>query len=292
MIKPRPVILDTIRFSCPLKVILYNRIYFCENNMIFDNRVMTKRWLDALKVKNYTINEDLTVDVNGNVNLARLNLPEIRVQFGMINGNFDCSYNELTTLKGTPYQITGAFDCNKNKLTTLENGPKKTWYYTCTENQLISLLGAPEEVTASFNCSHNLLKNLDYLPKKIGDTLKLSYNNITSIEQLINCQIGVALEVDNNQLTHYKGLPLNLKKFSCYKNEIEDYSELMNLYDLTDLYCKDFLHIGKQECVEFNSYKNTPQDIQDYLDVLRAHHEKNLLNETIIVKSNTKKLKL
>ena len=39
-------------------------------------------------------------------------------------GNFDCSYNNLTSLEGVPNKVKGNFDCSNNKLTSLETLPK------------------------------------------------------------------------------------------------------------------------------------------------------------------------
>lgn len=53
-------------------------------------------WLDKMGVENYIINNDLTVDVNGSVDLDRKGLIEIPVQFGIVTGNFYCNENDLT----------------------------------------------------------------------------------------------------------------------------------------------------------------------------------------------------
>lgn len=56
--------------------------------------------LKDLKIKDYKINNDLTVDVVGDVNLSGKGLTEIPVKFGVITGSFYCSNNQLTSLKG------------------------------------------------------------------------------------------------------------------------------------------------------------------------------------------------
>ena len=52
-----------------------------------------------MEIKNYIINEDLTVDVNSEVYILDKELKEIPIRFGIVNGNFDCSYNELTNFE-------------------------------------------------------------------------------------------------------------------------------------------------------------------------------------------------
>ena len=40
-------------------------------------------------------------------------------------GDFDCSYNELTSLEGAPTTVNGHFNCIENDLTSLDGCPKK-----------------------------------------------------------------------------------------------------------------------------------------------------------------------
>ena len=90
--------------------------------------------LSLLKVKKYTINSDLTVDVNGTVNMDDRDLTSIPIKFGIVTGNFICTNNRLTTLKNTPREVGGYFDCSFNKLTTLKGSPKKVGTFACRSN--------------------------------------------------------------------------------------------------------------------------------------------------------------
>jgi hypothetical protein len=85
-----------------------------------------KKWLDEMKVKNYIINDDMTIDGNYNINLSNKNLkmfPEY-IQFNKIEGFFICSSNELTSLRGCPKIVKGDFYCYYNRLTSLDGCPK------------------------------------------------------------------------------------------------------------------------------------------------------------------------
>ena len=77
-------------------------------------------------LKNYKINNDDTIDVNGHVHLDnRLgDIEKLPVKFGKLSGNFNCNFNELTTLEGCPNYVGGDFYCGWNKLTSLEYSPK------------------------------------------------------------------------------------------------------------------------------------------------------------------------
>jgi hypothetical protein len=89
--------------------------------------VLIKKWLDEMNIKGYTINEDLTIDVDLAVNLIKKNLKEFPeyIQFNKVSNNFYCNYNMLTSLRGCPYDVGRNFYCNHNNLTSLDYFPKK-----------------------------------------------------------------------------------------------------------------------------------------------------------------------
>jgi hypothetical protein len=112
------------------------------NSQFFTTYEETKSWLDEMEIKNYTINTDLTVDVDGNVNLSFRTLTHIKVNFNKVKGFFNCSYSELTTLTGSPKEVKSDFVCSYNKLTTLDGSPKYVnGNFYCAFNNLISLDG-------------------------------------------------------------------------------------------------------------------------------------------------------
>ena len=75
-------------------------------------------------ITNYIINSDMSVDVNGNVDLANDDLTDLPLKFNKVTGSFYCSGNKLTSLKGCPLYTGGDFDCTDNpKLTSLKDLP-------------------------------------------------------------------------------------------------------------------------------------------------------------------------
>ena len=66
----------------------------------------------------------------------------------VVNGNFYCSNNQLTSLENAPSEVGGNFNCYSNNLTSLK--------------------GAPSEVNGNFDCSDNPLKSYEGKPDKIG----------------------------------------------------------------------------------------------------------------------------
>ena len=98
-------------------------------------------------------NKDFSIDVEGPVDMRYKGLKEIPIQFNIVDGNFVCHYNQLTSLKGCPKYVNGSFDCSYNELTSLKGCPRIVnrnlfsfeGKLQCREyNKFISLEGAPE----------------------------------------------------------------------------------------------------------------------------------------------------
>lgn len=125
---------------------------------------------DIYGIKNYTINDDGSVDVNESVNLSFKIMGEIRLKFGRVTGNFSVSGCSLTNLIGSPKIVYGDYYCEFNLLTSLE--------------------GCPNEIWGHFVMSYNdVLKNFDYFPKMINNDIFI--NNMDSLQSIYNsCNIG------------------------------------------------------------------------------------------------------
>jgi hypothetical protein len=104
--------------------------------------------------KKVTIYKDtLVVDVHGDVNITDKNLTKIPVKFGVVDGYFDCSDNQLNSLEGAPQTVDRDFYCNDNQLKSLEGAPQTVdGGFYCYKNQLKSLEGAPQTVGRHFDC--------------------------------------------------------------------------------------------------------------------------------------------
>ena len=110
--------------------------------VVFRSRIAVESWLDRSGIFNYTINEDLSVDVAGHVSLSSRSLTCIPVRFRNIAGNFNLFNNQLTSLVGCPIEVSGIFYCGKNKLTDLVGCPAVvSGNFDCSENELVSLKG-------------------------------------------------------------------------------------------------------------------------------------------------------
>jgi hypothetical protein len=120
-------------------------------------------------IGNYTINDDGSIDVNGDVGLANLRLTKLPLKFRNVSGDFFCYNNQLTTLEGAPQSVGGNFFCYNNQLKTLEGAPQSVGgRFSCRDNQLTTLEGAPQSVGGDFYCGDNQLKTLEGASQSVG----------------------------------------------------------------------------------------------------------------------------
>lgn len=157
--------------------------------MIYREKTKIAAWLDKYKIKNYTIIEDVVygyaVDVFGSVFLTGKELEEIKVKFNVIDGDFGCSYNQLTTLEGAPRSVRKDFFCSENQLTSLQGGPTSVGVgFYCHQNRLTSLLGAPQSIGKDFDCSNNKLISLEYCPRSVVGYFDCKHNSLTTLQYL------------------------------------------------------------------------------------------------------------
>jgi hypothetical protein len=103
---------------------------------------------EKYEIENYTINDDLSIDVDDNVHLGFKMLEYLPLKFNYVSGGFGCYENKLISLEGCPKTVNGDFYCFTNELETLE--------------------GCPQTVGGDFSCSDNKLKDLEHFPEVNG----------------------------------------------------------------------------------------------------------------------------
>jgi len=131
-------------------------------------------------IQNYTINNDGSIDIDGNVDLYYRNLTELPLRFNYVSGYFSCNNNKLTSLLGSPKSVGGNFYCDNNELTSLKGGPQSVGgHFDCGYNQISSLEGGPQSV-GDFYCFnnpiHEKLGDIDYklYIKQLNRDIKLN----------------------------------------------------------------------------------------------------------------------
>lgn len=175
----------------------------------------------------YIINNDGTIDVDGDVSVRYSNLKRLPLKFGTIYGDFNCSNLKLNNLKGSPSYISGNFVCKENQLKTLKYGPKYVGNnydcshniieslegcanhigrdLICNNNKLVNLKGCPEIIQGYLNCKMNKLKSLVGSPKQLYGKFHLSYNQLTNLEGSPQ-KIWGEIYATSNFLNNLKGL--------------------------------------------------------------------------------------
>jgi hypothetical protein len=178
------------------------------------------RVLNALNIKNYSINSDLTVDVMGSVSISYKNLRVIPVQFRNVAGAFWCGSNKLTSLEGVPQSVAGGFDCTNNQITSLKGAPKSVGGdFYCSHNKLTSLEGAPQSVGGGFYCTYNKLTTLEGSPPSIGDFFNCSDNKLTTLKGGPK-KVGGNFDCSHNELTSLEGVSQSVGGyFYCSDNQ-------------------------------------------------------------------------
>ena len=169
---------------------IYLKLY--EN--FFINQI--KKVCQRYKIKNYTISQDGTVDVDGEVYLHFQHLTKLPLKFGKVSKNFYCGNNNLTTLDGSPKWTGGGFFCFCNQLTSLKGGPIEVdGVFKCSENQLTTLVGGPSKVGSDYFCGNNDLRDLNGFPDNfIGHHFNLSPNPVCEITELVGSVMNTRIK--------------------------------------------------------------------------------------------------
>lgn len=137
------------------------------------NKEDIQRWLIKHDIKNFTILEDNSINVKGDVKLSNLleNLSKLPVNFNEVDGDFDISDNVLTSIEGSPQKVSGDFKAHKNEINSLKGGPKEVGKnFIILKNNIRSLENAPSVVGDDFICSHNPLNDLEGI-KNVGNSV-------------------------------------------------------------------------------------------------------------------------
>jgi len=132
-------------------------------NLGLGKQPLIKGWLEKYDITDYRINDDMTIDVDMDVNLdykLNDNLPEY-IQFNKVRNWFAIRGCHLTSLRGCPFECSSLF-CNNNELTSLQYSPIK--------------------IINFFNFSNNKITNFKYLKCGKNTSLNITVNPISELE--------------------------------------------------------------------------------------------------------------
>lgn len=156
-----------------------------------DKKDAWMRWFDFQQYKQ--IHEDGSISIDNNVILDERKLTAIPFKFKEVGGAFDCSNNQLRTLKGCPEVVKGSFNCSINLLENLKYAPTAVkGSFSCTHNpHLISLEGCPAIINGHFYCSATKLSNFLYGPTTVKGNFECYRTNLESLEGAPDHILGV-----------------------------------------------------------------------------------------------------
>jgi hypothetical protein len=138
------------------------------------NKREIEEWLAKYNIRNYTINDDLTVDVNDNVYITHNNITELPFKFGKVTGYFHY-LSQAPSLYNCPDYVGDYADVFSTKLTSLEGCPKyiggnffinydNTFKYTnvssYTELLFCNIIGRVYMNVKQPDAAYNILKKL------------------------------------------------------------------------------------------------------------------------------------
>lgn len=177
------------------------------NKVTMDTRV-AEQFLTENKIP-FTKQADGFLHAKGDIYLSHKGLTELPdLSCVILTGNFKCSGNRLTSLKGAPRSVSFDFDCTNNKLTSLEGGPQgKCSNYSCNQNKLVTLKGAAQEVSGTFDAGNNELVSLEGGPLIVGFNYGCGANRLETLAGAPARLDGGSMTCQRNPLLHLEGAP-------------------------------------------------------------------------------------
>jgi hypothetical protein len=155
-------------------------------------------------IKNYTINDDLSIDVDGGVGLGDRGLGYLPLRFNYVGGYFQCSFNKLKSLEGCPQTVNESFFCYYNELKSLEGCPQTVGGgFDCFNNNLVSLESCPQTVSGNFSCGNNNLKSLKGCPQTVSGTFNCGDNELRDLEHFPEVSGNIRIEENTVNLLVY-----------------------------------------------------------------------------------------
>ena len=224
-------------------------------------------WLDECAAGRWKLNRQTgIVDINGNFDCSGQGLTDLKgVRFGKVSGSFDCDDNELTSLLGAPQTVGGYFLCRDNQLTSLVGAPQTVnGDFWCGANQLTSLVGAPQTINGDFSCRDNQLTSLEGAPQSVGKSFDCSNNQLTSLEGAPQ-SVGKSFDCGSNPVSEstLKAIFVLMKKGMTYQQALEEHWPKMKDVDRVLMY-KEMPNLSPEDERKYKALA-TYANIKDYL---------------------------
>ena len=139
-------------------------------------------WLDKCVDGSWKLNPQTgLIDVDGDFDCSSESLTDLKgIKFGEVSGVFYCRNNRLTSLEGAPQSVDGMFSCSNNQLTSLEGAPQTVRIFYCNDNPV------SEETLASIFALMKKGKSYqqaleEHWPKMNSDDRALMYKQMPNL---------------------------------------------------------------------------------------------------------------
>ena len=133
----------------------------------------------------------------------------------------NCNYNKLKFLPPLYFTKLKALFCDFNELIYIPMLPKSVEFVSCSYNVLNELPCPLPESLETLSCANNQLTILPPIPPKLIG-LYVDKNFLKTIPELPKSVIDLFFA--NNEVSKMPELPVFLKRISCYKNPIKQYT--------------------------------------------------------------------
>lgn len=148
----------------------------------------------------YKVNPDMSVDVWGDVmksethrlssEITDFSLKEFPIKFNVVNGDFNFAKTKLRNLRLGPKRVTGDFECSYNYLTSLEGSPeyvggnysvRSIGHLYSSEYCIRTLEGCPKHVGGYIDFSGYGVYTFEFFPDYLGGDIICKDNPIQYI---------------------------------------------------------------------------------------------------------------
>jgi len=159
---------------------------------------------ELIKSKRLVIDGEYTIDdgkinVKGNVKLRGLSY--LPISFGVVDGDFNCSFCGLLDMTGTPHTITGNMEAQSNKFLNLSGCPENIGGNLVLNGNrtLMNLSGCPKNINGTLDLYGCNLAILQGIANTIGGNLILGKNRLNGLGYFPN-SVGGSLDITDNYI--------------------------------------------------------------------------------------------
>jgi hypothetical protein len=149
-----------------------------QKDKLFQTAAEVLEWIDHNGIQNAIVNRDLSIDVDGDVDIWRSLNSVLPVRFSRITGLLNLS-SKFKSLKGLPPDTIGGLNCIGSGITSLEGCSRvvKNSFSVSYCESLKSLKGGPRIVNGSYGAKDVKLDSLEGIAEEIQGSLLLTLTN-------------------------------------------------------------------------------------------------------------------